>query len=189
MVFLMLFVAVPLVHAADSDDNEDFDSYKLRIDGFWFYSSPSGDFQGSSSSDHIDINHDLGFNNYSTGIGFLDWKFTRKNHLTLTVSPFTQSRTVVLNRTITYQGQTFNVGATTHADLKANLYAPGYWYDIIRRKRGHIGVGVQIDLFDTKASLSATAQTTAGVCISLRSPAAARCWPRFRLPARNTGFI
>ena len=160
MAVLTFIVAAPLVHAADSDDTEDFDSYKVRVDGFWFYSSPSGNFQGSGSSDQIDINQDLKFNNYSTGVGFVDWKFTRKNHLVFTVSPFTQSRNVVLDRTITYQGQTYNVGATIHADLKANLYAPGYWYDIIRRKRGHVGVGVQVDLFDTKASLSAMAQTT-----------------------------
>jgi hypothetical protein len=66
----------------------------------------------------------------------------------------------VLKRTITYQGQTFDVGLTTSANLKANLYAPGYQYDIIRRKRGHLGVAVQMDLFDTKASLMAQAQTT-----------------------------
>jgi hypothetical protein len=154
---LLLLLAAPGLFAAD---NEDFDTYKLRIDGFWFYSNPSGNFQGSSSSSTIDVNSDLGFNSYSTVSAFLDWKFTRKNHLTFAVSPFQQSRTTVLNRTITYQGQTYLAGASTHADLKANLYAPGYEYDIIRRKRGHIGVGVQLDLFDTKASLSAVAQTT-----------------------------
>jgi hypothetical protein len=66
----------------------------------------------------------------------------------------------VLDRTVTYQGQTFNVGLLTNANLKAHLFAPGYQYDIIRRRRGHLGLGVQIDLFDTKASLFAQAQTT-----------------------------
>jgi len=155
-VFTVL-VAAPLLHAGD---DEDFDVYKLRVDTFWFYSNPSGNFQGSGSTDQIDINKDLGFNSYSTFDGFVDWKFTRKNHLTFAVSPFQQSRQTVLKRTITYQGQTFDVGLTTNANLKANLYAPGYQYDIIRRKRGHIGVGVQVDLFDTKASLTAQAQTT-----------------------------
>jgi hypothetical protein len=157
---LMFLVATPLLRAAD--DSEEFDNYKFRADLFWFYSSPSGTFQGSGSNDVIDINKDLNFNNYSTFSGILDWKFTHKNHLTLAISPFQQSRTAVLNRTITYQGQTYNVGATVNANLKANLYAPGYAYDIIRRRRGHIGIGVQIDLFDTNASLSAKAQVTSG---------------------------
>lgn len=161
LALLAVFVSAPLLHAAD--DTDELDSYKLRVDAFWFYSNPSGQIQGSSESDRIDINSDLGFNSYSTFSGFVDWKFTRKNHLTFAVSPFQQSRTTVLKRTITYQGQTFNVGLTTHADLKANLYAPGYQYDIIRRRRGHIGVGVQMDLFDTKASLSAKAQTINGM--------------------------
>ena len=157
---LTLFAASPLLHAADN--SEEFDNYKVRADLFWFYSNPTGTFQGTSSGDVININRDLHFDSYSTFSGILDWKFTHKNHLTLAISPFQQSRTAVLNRTITYQGQTYNVGATVGANLKANLYAPGYAYDIIRRRRGHIGVGVQIDLFDTKASLSAKAQVTGG---------------------------
>ncbi len=158
LAIFTVLVAAPLLHAGD--DSEDFDTYKLRVDTFWFYSNPSGNFQGSGSTDHIDINQDLGFNSYSTFAGLVDWKFTRKNHLTFAVSPFQQSRQTVLKRTITYQGQVFDVGLTTNANLKANLYAPGYQYDIIRRKRGHIGVAVQLDTFDTKASLMAQAQTT-----------------------------
>jgi hypothetical protein len=141
------------LHAAD--DSDDLDQYKLRVNAFWFYSNPSGTFQGSSSNDVIDINKDLGFNSYSTVAAYVDWKFTRKNHLTFAVSPFQQTRTAVLNRTITYQGQTYNVGGTVSANLKANMYAPGYQYDIIRRRRGHLGVAVQIDLFDTRAALTA----------------------------------
>jgi hypothetical protein len=162
LALVFLFLGAPCMQASDSDSNgsDDFDVYKLRIDGYWFYSNPSGNFQGSGSSDRIDVNYDLGFNSYSTFSGYVDWKFTRKNHLTLAVSPFQQTRQTVLKRTLTYEGQTFDAGLTTRADLQANMYAPGYQYDIIRRKRGHLGVAVQIDLFDTNASLTAQAQTT-----------------------------
>jgi hypothetical protein len=155
-----LTLAGPALHAAD--DSDELDNYKLRVDGFWFYSNPSGTFQGSGASDVIDVDRDLGFNSYSTVNALVDWKFTHKNHLTFAVSPFQQSRNVIIDRTVNYQGQTYNVGAAINANLKANLYAPGYEYDIIRRRRGHIGVGVQIDLFDTKASLAAKAQVTGG---------------------------
>ena len=160
-IAVFAFLAItPVLRAAD--DKQEFDNYKIRADLFWFYSNPSGNFQGTGASDVIDIDKDLQFNSYSTFSGLLDWKFTHKNHLTLAISPFQQSRNVVLDRTVTYQGQTYNVGATVNANLKANLYAPGYEYDIIRRRRGHIGVGVQLDLFDTKATLAAKAQVTNG---------------------------
>lgn len=160
-IFALLFAcSAPLLHAGD--DSDDLDQYKLRVSGFWFYSNPSGNFQGSGTSDVIDIDKDLGFNAYSTVAGYVDWKFTRKNHLTFVVSPFQQTRTAVLNRTITYQGQTYNVGATVSADLKANMYAPGYQYDIIRRRRGHLGIALQIDLFDAQASLTTVVQGPGG---------------------------
>jgi len=63
-----------------------------------------------------------------------------------------------LRRTIVFQGQTFNVGAVTKADLNAPLIAPGYQYDIIRRRRGNLGLAVQFDLFNSSASLFAAAQ-------------------------------
>lgn len=162
LLALMILSFVPSLHAADDSTSDDLDNYKVRLGAFWFYSNPSGTFQGSGSSDLIDINKDLGFNSYSTFTGVVDWKFTRKNHLTLTISPFQQTRMSVLHRTITYQGQTYDVGGTVKADLQANMYAPGYQYDIIRRRRGHLGVAVQIDLFDAHATLTTLVQASGG---------------------------
>ena len=75
-----------------------------------------GIFRCAGENGTIDINKDLSFNSYSTFSGLVDWKFTRKNHLVFPVSPFEQTRQTVLNRTITYQGQVFDVGLSTHAD-------------------------------------------------------------------------
>jgi hypothetical protein len=138
--------------------DSDFDSYKVRIDGFWFYSNPTGSFQDATTGDFINLHKDFGFNSYSTFTGKLDWKFTRKNHLYLAGAPFDQSRQSVLQRTIVFQGQTFNVGLVTKANLTAPLIAPGYQYDIIRRRRGHLGIAIQFDLFNSSASLFAAAQ-------------------------------
>jgi len=134
---------------------QDFDSYKVRLSGFWAYSTPSGSLQGSSDSGTINLQQDLGFNSYSTFVGKIDWKFTRKNHLYFVATPFNSSRQTILDRTINFQGQTFVGGATIQSSLKSYLYAPGYQYDIIRRKRGHLGIGVQVDLFDASAKISA----------------------------------
>jgi hypothetical protein len=141
---------------------QDFDAYKVRLSGFWAYSTPSGSLQGSSDSGTINLQQDLGFNSYSTWVGKIDWKFTRKNHLYFVATPFNSSRQTVLDRPIDFQGQTFVGGATIQSSLKSNLYAPGYQYDIIRRKRGHLGIGVQVDLFDASAKISATPQAVNG---------------------------
>jgi hypothetical protein len=141
---------------------QDFDAYKVRLSGFWAYSNPSGSLQGSSDSGTINLQQDLGFNSYSTIVGKIDWKFTRKNHLYFVATPFNSSRQTVLDRTIDFQGQTFVGGTTIQSSLKSNLYAPGYQYDIIRRKRGHLGIGLQVDLFDASAKISATPQTVNG---------------------------
>src|SRR5258705_9626237 len=74
---------------------------------------------GSASTDNtsINFNRDLGFNSYSTFSGNADWKFTRKNHLYVSVIPFNFQRQTVLNRTITFQGQTFTAVQKTHSFL------------------------------------------------------------------------
>jgi hypothetical protein len=150
------------VHTAEP---EDFDQYKFRIDAFWFYSNPSGSIRGTADVDStsIGLQKDLGFNTYSTFSGKVEWKFTRKNHLYVAISPFYTSRETTLDRTITFQGQTFEVGLITRSDLHAFLVAPGYQYDIIRRKRGHLGISVQADLFNTSAKISAAAQIVNGM--------------------------
>lgn len=147
---------------------EDFDQYKLRVDTFWFYSNPSGSIQGTADVDStsIDLQKDLGFNTYSTFTGRVDWKFTRKNHFYVAVSPFYTDRHTTLTRTITFQGQTFDIGLVARSDLHALLVSPGYQYDIIRRRRGHLGIGVQVDLFNTSAKISAAAQIVNGEQLS-----------------------
>ena len=152
---LVLPVVVPSLRA---QSDADFDEYKVRISGFWFYSNPSGTIQDATTGDIINLHKDFAFSSYSTFSGKLDWKFTRKNHIYLVGAAFDQSRQSVLQRTIVFQGQTFNVGVLTKANLSAPLIAPGYQYDISRRKRGHIGIAVQIDLFNANASLFAAAQ-------------------------------
>ena len=149
--------AVSRLHAAGDDD---FDSYSIKITATWFYSNPSGTLQSAIGGGLIDLKKDIGFNSYSTFAGKLDWKFTRKNHLYLLAIPFTTSRQTVLSRTITFQGQTFAAGLATQSELKANLYAPGYQYDILRRRRGHLGIAIQIDAFYSRASFNAAAQVT-----------------------------
>jgi len=153
--FLCIVGFVPGVHAQD-----ELDAYTVRFEGYWLYPSPSGTLQGAAGGGLIDLQKDLAFNSYSTGIGRLDWKFTRKNHLYFQGIRFKSSKQTTLSRTITFQGQTFSAGLVTQSSLDSPLYMIGYQYDIIRRRRGNLGIGPRIQVFDTHASISAAAQVT-----------------------------
>ena len=162
---LALAILVPALRA-----QEEFDSYKIRFDGDWIYSNPSGNIQGSSDRVPVDVNRDFQFNSYSTFLFKADWKFTRKNHFYVVVGRFDQSRETQLSRTITFQNQTFSAGAITHVSLNYNVYSPGYQYDIIRRRRGHLGIAVQMNVADTTGKITAAAQVTSnGVLQAARS--------------------
>jgi hypothetical protein len=76
----------------------------------------------------------------------------------------------VVNRPITFEGQTYSVGLTASARLKTNAFAFGYQYDILRRRRGSLGIRAQIDLFDIQGTLSSAVQITNVRCIYRRSP-------------------
>ena len=79
----------------------------------------------------------------------------------MVIVPLWTSRTTTLTRDIVWAGNPIHVGAAVESYLHAFEVAPGYQYDIIRRRRGHLGIAVQIDLFNTSAKISAAAQTTA----------------------------
>lgn len=162
LALFVLLTAAPAAHAAGGEEKE-YDSYKLRFDLFWFYSLPSGQFTSKAFSGFVDLQKDIGFNSYSTFYGKVDWRFTRKNHLYFIANDFDQSKTVVLGRTVTFQGQTFAVGAIATGNLESLIFTPGYQYDFIRRKRGHLGVQVQVNIIDVTGRLSAAAQVVNGV--------------------------
>jgi hypothetical protein len=159
LVILFVFAGTAAIASAQ---DEDFDQYKVRISAFWFYSSPTVTMEAAGHNGFVDFNRDFGFNNYSTFIGKFDWKFTRKNHFYFVSAPFIQSNQVTLSRTIVFRGQTFSASAVVKGELQAIMYAPGYQYDIIRRKRGHLGLAAQINIFDSTGSLTAAAQVTSG---------------------------
>jgi len=159
---MVLFVSFSAVAVSQVSEKEDFDTYKLRIGVGWFYVNTTGSIHGATDIGSVDLQKDLGFSSYPTFSGKVDWKFTRKNHLYVTIIPLNTSRQTVLNRTFTFQGQTFTAGVTADSSLDTLAVAPGYQYDFIRRKRGHLGLGLQLDLFDTTAKINVAAQVTGG---------------------------
>ncbi len=158
LALLLTFVVIPQI--ASTQDDEGIEDYKVRITALWFRSSPTVTLEAAGHNGLVNFNRDFNFNDYSTFTGKIDWKFTHKNHLFLVATPFNQSKEAVLTRTITFRGQTFTTGVSANAELRATLYGLGYQYDFIRRKRGHLGITLEANLFDTKGTLSAVTQVT-----------------------------
>ncbi|HEY2363780.1 MAG TPA: hypothetical protein VGK36_21865 [Candidatus Angelobacter sp.] len=145
------------------DKKEDYNSYTIQVDAFWFDAHPTGSLEAARHNGSFDFQRDLALGSYATFAGKLDWKFTRKNHLFFSASPFERSRKIILNRSVMFQGQTFDAGLSAVGNLRVLALAAGYQYDFIRRKRGHLGVVLQFDLFNISGTLSTAAQVSNGV--------------------------
>jgi len=156
VIIFLLFLGFPAAVRAQ----EEFDNYKIRFDTAWFYSNPTGYIKAQSDTVPVDFSKDLNFGSYSTFAGKADWKFTHKNHFYVVIIPLWTSKTATLSRDIVWDGNPIHAGAVVQSYLHAFEVAPGYQYDIIRRKRGHLGLAVQIDLFNSTAKISAAAQVT-----------------------------
>jgi hypothetical protein len=157
----LAIVALALVGTnVRAQQSEEFDNYKLKIDAAWFYSNPTGTVRAQSDTEPVDFHRDLEFGSYSTFAGKIDWKFTHKNHFYVVIIPLWSSQTATLSRDIVWNGNPIHVGAVVQSELHSVEAAPGYQYDIIRRRRGHLGIAVQIDLFNSTAKISAAAQVT-----------------------------
>jgi hypothetical protein len=158
---LVLFLVGGVPHLC-AQDKQDLDAHSFRLDAFWFYSQPSGSFHGSGNQGRFDLHRDADFNSYNTVTAELEWKFTRKNHLHFLFLPVNQSKQFILTHTVTFQNHTFDAGLAASGRLENYVFAPGYQYDILRRKRGHLGIVVQLNLFYIRGTLSVSAQIVNG---------------------------
>jgi hypothetical protein len=70
--------------------------------------------------------------------------------------PIRYANTAVLQRTLSFGGQTFNVSANASADLTWDLWRVGYEYDFVRRDRGLIGFIAEVKHNTVTADLRAT---------------------------------
>src|SRR5688500_999405 len=61
----------------------------------------------------------------------------------------------ILQRTVTFGGRTFNIGAPATADLKWDLYRIGYEWDFVARDRGFVGVIAELKHNKVSADLAA----------------------------------
>jgi len=160
LLLLFALSLLPIVAQAAPDD--EFDNSRWKILGTAWISSPTGYFNGSNDQGYFDLQRDFGFGDYATFSGRLDWRFKRKHHFLFTTTPVVSSRTTTINRTILWQGQTFEVGTQVNADIKSLIFAPGYQYDFFRKRQGSLGFLVNVNLLYTDARLKAAASIAGG---------------------------
>ena len=153
---VLLALAIFLIAVAAPAYADDLDNYKFRLEGNWWFTQPSGYFGLRSSSNYFDIQHDFGFGSYSTFNAKIDWRFKHKHHFLFDATRINNSKTATLNRTIEFQGDTFDVGAQASARIRFLNFAPGYQYDFIRRDHGFLALEVDFNLLDTEAKITGT---------------------------------
>jgi hypothetical protein len=66
-----------------------------------------------------------------------------------------------IQRTIRFEGRTFNIGVPASADIKWNLWKFGYEWDVVSRERGFLGLIVDLKYNRVEASIDSPALTTA----------------------------
>jgi hypothetical protein len=157
-------ICVPFISSnlLGQEKGPDAEAYKLKIGGEFWYATPTATLAGSSAQVPISFDNTLGFQTYSTFSSGLDWHFKRKHHLLFIVSPNQTTHTTVLNQTITFKNLTFEAGSSVSSTLRTYSYAPGYRYDIVHRRRGHLGIDAQINLLDIKATITGIALQSSG---------------------------
>ena len=157
LLFLAL-LATPV--RAPAGDDDEFDSAKHKLQLNVWVSAPSGYFNGTQKEGYFDLQRDFGFGDYATFSGRLDWRFKRKHHLLFSTSPVVSSRTTTINRTIEWQGQTFDAGGSVQSTISSLVFTPGYQWDFLRRRTFWVGLLVNVNLVYTDAKLKATGKLT-----------------------------
>jgi hypothetical protein len=132
----LLLLSIPSALRA-GEEEFDHARWKLQLNGW--VSSPTGYFNGKNGNGYFDVQRDFGFGNYVTFAGRVDWRFKRKHHLFFVTTPVISSRTTTVTRTITWQGQTYDVGAQVNAKIDSLFFTPGYQYDFFRLRQFWLG--------------------------------------------------
>ncbi len=118
----------------------------------------------NSIGTEVEAIDDLGFDEKEDfGEGRLQIKFFKRHKFNFSYLPLKWDGDRVLNRTIQFNGQTFNAGVRVQSELDLKLFKGGYEYDFIVGDHGFLGGAIDVMVADThvqlKAPISAIDQT------------------------------
>ncbi len=123
--------------------------------GFWI---PTTEMQISSSAlgiigTTIDFKTDLGLQDHA----FPEFHFVAKggpSKFRLQYIPLDYQQNSILNRTLVFNGQAYNVGLPVNSELDWKAWRIGYEYDFIQKDQGFGGFIVDVKYTDVNASLA-----------------------------------
>lgn len=123
----------------------------------------------------IDFEDDLGFNkNTSTFLGDFQWRMTSRSRWDFSYYRLDRSSSYAIQKDITFNGNTYNLGAQIDAYFNSNIYRLSYGYAILSKPTYEAGllVGAHVVKFGigldaTGNNISGSAQTNVGLTAPL----------------------
>jgi len=127
--------------------------------------SPSGTFGATVNNigTRIDLEKDLNFDNSTQPIGEIDVNLG-DSLISFGFIPMSFKGQGVLNRTISYNGNTFVAGTTASSEFKADLFDLSYTYFIVNMddlpSRFQLGLETSVKTFNAKTKVTGSGITT-----------------------------
>ena len=84
----------------------------------------------------------------------------RRHKFRFSYVPVRYDADAIIQRTITFRGQTFVVGVPASTEIKWDLWRFGYEWDFVSQERGYVGVVGELKYNKLNASISSSALTT-----------------------------
>lgn len=136
---VLLVLGTCAVWGADSTESPE--SFRVELTGSGWLVNSGGTIQASGSP--INLVTDLGvYQQQPTFYGRLVIKPGRKHRILVEGTPFTLSGENVVDRSVTYRGETFTVSQTLTSQADFNYAFAGYQYDVLSGPMGHLGFSV-----------------------------------------------
>jgi hypothetical protein len=111
----------------------------------------------------IDFENDLGFNkNTSTFIGDFQWRSSSRSRFDLSYYRLDRSSSKTIDRNISFNGNTYNVGAQIDAYFNSNIYRISYGYAILSKPTYEAGLLIGAHVVKFGIGIDATANNVSG---------------------------
>ena len=121
----------------------------------------SGSITAATGIDEIDFVQEFGIERET--LPEIRLSVGRRHKFRLHYIPVRYSADAVIERTITFSGQTFTVGAPASTDIDWDIWRFGYEWDFVSTERGFVGVigGLRYNRLDASVESPALAQVAA----------------------------
>ncbi len=115
----------------------------------------SGAISGATGIQDVDFVSEFGiedkwFPGFRASLG-------HKHKLNISYAPIKYDADATITRTITFRGQTFNVGAPAHTEIKWDIWRFGYEWDFVSMDKGFFGVIGDLKYNKVSASIDSPA--------------------------------